>query len=266
MKNIVSAPMNQVYSREYVEACIDADITPGIFMGDNSVPEEDLIDFKDYLYVSLPMVLLMNNYINKIKKYNFKTIEIIGGVWARNLGSNIPEVVDICNKIQDDGTKVVFKNWRPEIAPIILCKGNEGAGRTSNDSLFKRFNDLKSEYPNKEILVSGGIYSSTQVKYYLTNGATACFIGTLFASCKESPLCLEAKQVLIKAAYSHTKKFPQNGLQLSNFKKIDFNNTKQLRTGITTGKKGVIYAGRALNHIKEIRPLKDIVNDLRSEL
>jgi len=262
MKNIVSAPMNQVYSREYVEACIDADITPGIFMGDNSVPEEDLIDFRDYLYVSFPVNFVKNNYFNFIKKYNFKTIELLG--WK---GGKISEIVDICNKIQDNGTKIVFKNWKPEVAPVILCKGNEGAGlSTSNDSLFNRFNHLKSKYPNKEILVSGGIYSSAQVKYYLTNGATACLIGTLFASCKESPLCLEAKQVLINSNYSHTKKFPQNGLQLSNFKKIDFNNTKQLRTGITTGKKGVIYAGRALNHIKEIRPLKDIVNDLRSEL
>jgi len=66
MKNIVSAPMNQVYSREYVEACIDADITPGIFMGDNSVPEEDLIDFRDYLYVSFPVNFVKNNYFNFI--------------------------------------------------------------------------------------------------------------------------------------------------------------------------------------------------------
>jgi NAD(P)H-dependent flavin oxidoreductase YrpB (nitropropane dioxygenase family) len=258
MKNIISAPMNQVYSREYVEACIDADITPGIFMGDNSIPEEDLIDFKDYLYVSLPV-----NYVrtHDISKYKFKTIELLG--WN---GWKLSEMIDICAKIQDSGTKVVFKNWKPEIAPIILCKGNEGAGLTSNDSLFSDFNNLKSQYPNKEILVSGGIYSSTQVKYYLTNGATACLIGTLFASCKESPLCLEAKKMLIKSAYYHTKKFPQNGLQLSNFNKTDFNNTKELRMGVTTGKKGVIYAGRALDFIKEIRPLKDIVNDLRSEL
>ena len=259
MKNIISAPMNQVYSREYVEACIDADITPGIFMGDNSIPEEDLIDFKDYLYVSLPV-----NYVrtHDISKYKFKTIELLG--WK---GWKLSEMIDICAKIQDSGTKVVFKNWKPEIAPIILCKGNEGAGlSTSNDSLFSRFNNLKSQYPNKEILVSGGIYSSTQVKYYLTNGATACLIGTLFASCKESPLCLEAKKILVKANYYHTKKFPQNGLQLSNFIKTEFNNTKELHMGVTTGKKGIIYAGKALDFIKEIRPLKDIVNDLRSEL
>lgn len=259
MKNIISAPMNQVYSREYVEACIDADITPGIFMGDNSIPEEDLIDFKDYLYVSLPV-----NYVrtHDISKYKFKTIELLG--WN---GWKLSEMIDICAKIQDSGTKVVFKNWKPEVAPIILCKGNEGAGlSTSNNSLYSDFNNLKSQYPNKEILVSGGIYSSTQVKYYLTNGATACLIGTLFASCKESPLCLEAKKILVKANYYHTKKFPQNGLQLSNFNKTEFNNTKALHMGVTTGKKGIIYAGRALDFIKEIRPLKDIVNDLRSEL
>jgi len=260
MKNIISAPMNQVYSREYIEACIDADITPGVFFARNStIPSKDLIDFGNYLYVSVVADRIMKI---DFRKSGFKIIEILGF----DTVSDFEKLLIRVEQLLDAGIRVVFKKVHMDKAPTILCKGAEAAGLPGDKSLKDVFIQAKSLYPYKDIIVSGGIHSPKQVKYYLDNGAIACAIGTLFASCKESPLCLEAKKILVKANYYHTKKFPQNGLQLSNFNKTEFNNTKELHMGVTTGKKGIIYAGRALDFIKEIRPLKDIVNDLRSEL
>lgn len=260
MKNIISAPMNQVYSREYIEACIDADITPGVFFDRNStISSKDLIDFGNYLYVSVVAARIMKI---DFRKSGFKIIEILGF----DTVSDFEKLLIRVEQLLDAGIRVVFKKVHMDKAPTILCKGAEAAGLPGDKSLKDVFIQAKSLYPYKDIIVSGGIHSPKQVKYYLDNGAIACAIGTLFAASQESPLSKEAKQLLVEKTTKDIVIMPKNGLKLTEFTTTDLNHTDDLRLGVQTGKKGIIYSGYGIDHITEIRPLKEIVEDLRSLL
>ena len=150
----------------------------------------------------------------------------------------------------------------------LILKGKDGAGfiGNNNESIKNIFYKVKNDYPNKKIIVSGGIETKQQIKYFLNEGATAIGIGTLFALSKESSIPFNTKlkmstnQIKQITNYNNDKK---NAIVFSeiNNKEDDLNNSKSLIKGIN-GIEGHIYAGTAVKNIKEIKPLKQIVEEL----
>jgi NAD(P)H-dependent flavin oxidoreductase YrpB (nitropropane dioxygenase family) len=155
----------------------------------------------------------------------------------------------------------------------IIIKGPNGAGRVLDDtiSLEEMTQQCVDIFSNMVIIPCGGVGSKEDVKSLLSYGATAVGVGTLFAASEESCLSVEAKQSLIKSNFSDISKLDtydlqQNSLVFSIEAGSLENNTAGLKKGIATGTSGHIFAGKGIDHINEIRSVKNIVEDLCSLL
>jgi len=268
-----------VYSYEMLEACVDAGITPGVFL--ELMPDDDLRRFtKEYgseLYVTIATSLGNNS---DSQKYYIKQIQLL-----RELGIRYVEIADsvdsddttydlIINIIhflkQDSEVTIISKRLilgLIEYIDTIVVKGNDAGGHNDSAELSTSdmFDQMQSKYPEKTLIACGGIHSSDQIRDYMSRGAAAVSIGTLFACSEESPLSLESKNKLIDSTAQNLSKFDDTGQQALIFSKIyddDINKMGSLRLGIETGITGHVYAGHAVDHITEILPMREIVNKL----
>jgi len=165
--------------------------------------------------------------------------------------------------------KIIFSHHSDEPNTAFLLKGSEGAGRPGNsttDELFQLMN--KSRCP---IIPMGGIATAGQVKYYITNGADMVAVGTVFAAAAESLLTDAAKQAIIASSKSNIsvldQKLKQNALLFNQVAIDDANHTQSLLQGINGNADiGHIFVGHGIEHITQIKLVKDIVIELVSEL
>jgi len=165
--------------------------------------------------------------------------------------------------------KIIFSHHSDEPNTAFLLKGSEGAGRPGNsttDELFQLMN--KSRCP---IIPMGGIATAGQVKYYITNGADMVAVGTVFAAATESLLSNAAKQAIIASSKSNIsvldQKLKQNALLFNQVAIDDANHTQSLLQGINGNADiGHIFVGHGIEHITQIKLVKDIVIELVSEL
>lgn len=155
-------------------------------------------------------------------------------------------------------------------------KGKESAGKSGNYSVLELFETQKCN-SNNCLIPYGGIGTPQQVKYYLDRGAAGVAVGTLFAASQESSLSHAAKQQIITANSSSLTKLTdtnQNSLLLNNnFKTIaptigmDWNRHNYLEQGLHgNGDEGLLYIGEGVDYVNEIKPVKDIIDYLVSEL
>ena len=92
--------------------------------------------------------------------------------------------------------------------------------------------------------------------------ALAIGIGTLFAASEESCVSKDTKQRIIDSTSADIKLIgPLNcrGLLFSRLEDDDENNSKSLYAGIKGTDTGCIYVGNGIDYIKEIMPVKDII-------
>jgi NAD(P)H-dependent flavin oxidoreductase YrpB (nitropropane dioxygenase family) len=268
---IVAAAMNQVSDLNLARAVRQAGAVPSLSIYNYKNNFQGLVDdLKNYknefadlkIFLSLGDQELKNPLVlDLIIKSKIEFIELI-------LENNF----DIQNEITlvlNNETKVFvkclsIKDMVPGITGVII-KGEEGAGRGSI-SLLALFNQIKNEYPKLEIIVSGGIGSRDQVKYYMDRGALAVSIGTLLAVSEESKVSLETKFKIINSSSDDIKKFSlgakQNALIFSSVENDDFNHTHSLQAGIRDANTGHVFAGQSINHVHKIKPVKEIINSL----
>jgi NAD(P)H-dependent flavin oxidoreductase YrpB (nitropropane dioxygenase family) len=149
----------------------------------------------------------------------------------------------------------------------VIIKGSEGAGRCDiiKTPLEDIVREVKSLYPDLHVIPSGGVSNSQDVNKMIAAGATAVGIGTLFAASEESRISTETKLKMIEA--SEPELIPrsenQRGLYFGAVgKQFDTNQTRSLIIGITNPEAGLVFAGKAISEIKEILPVKTIVERL----
>ena len=158
-------------------------------------------------------------------------------------------------------------------------KGSDAAGVTSSTyttaEMFKLQKDLT---PDAIIIPYGGVGTPKQVADYISAGATAVGVGTLLAASVESNLSMDTKLALVGAKTENLVKLPDTGQQSLLFEaegqilnkkqnKHDWNREQSLEQGLRgNAHEGHIYAGTAVDYITEIRPVKEIVEYLVSEL
>jgi NAD(P)H-dependent flavin oxidoreductase YrpB (nitropropane dioxygenase family) len=171
--------------------------------------------------------------------------------------------------IRNNNVKVFLKTHNTKnieyIVDGLVLKGQDGAGR-GTESLETLFADIKKHSPDLLVIVSGGIGTAEQVKHYLDNGANAVGIGTLLAVSKECKISNETKLKMIESTSNDIKKFNngavQNALIFTEIANDTFNHTQGLEQGIAGTSSGHIFAGTGIDHISEIRPVSDIIDDL----
>jgi hypothetical protein len=155
-------------------------------------------------------------------------------------------------------------------------KGKESAGKSGNYSVSELF-DIQKINSHNCLIPYGGVGTPWQVKDYLDRGAAGVAVGTLFAASRESSLSNEAKQQIIKANSSTLTRLTdtnQNSLLLDvNFKaamptaETDWNRQNHLDQGLRgNGTEGLLYIGAGVDHVNEVKSVKDIVKYLVSEL
>lgn len=170
------------------------------------------------------------------------------------------------DKMALNGINVMFKTTNH--LPIsnfdaIVLKGPLAAGRSFGGirSLENQYNETKEKVGSK-IIPSGGIGNPEQVKYFMDRDALAIGIGTLFAASVESCVSASTKEKIIESTSADIKLIgPLNcrGLLFSRLDGDDDNNSKSLHAGIQGTDSGCIYVGNGIDYIKEIMPVKDII-------
>lgn len=148
----------------------------------------------------------------------------------------------------------------------VILKGENGAGTIAKSygNLEYNIKEIKSKFPTVEVIASGGISTHADIKKYLELGADKVAIGTLFAASEESKISTESKLEYVNRNLQDLTKISgyQSGIVFKELEKDDANNTFSLQAGIESSKKGHLFAGKAIANIKEILPVKEIVQHL----
>lgn len=147
----------------------------------------------------------------------------------------------------------------------VNVKNNTAAGTTSDQTLKESILWAKRQF-NVPIIASGGIGTKKDIEFALNLGADSVLIGTLFAAAEESNLSAEAKEMLLYKNSNDIAFHKQNNSNLLVKENItdgdDFNYSKNLMHTVRDGNNGILYAGKAIDHISAIKPVKDIVAEL----
>lgn len=250
------------------------------FVYDPSIMLRDLKEFIDragdsnfILGLTTDLLALDQKTIDAVYELKPAYIEFLDYMYFNN-----PKFIEVISNLKLLGTKILIKSISYEIVirfskmpnniiDGVIIKGDKAAGRVSTFpiDLLETVRKIKNLKPNWIIIAQGGIYNSSGIKQYLEAGADAVSLGTMFAAAEESAISEETKNRMINASYSDTSKIGtanQNGIIFSKIKNDEENNTIGLKKGILTGKEGHVFAGAALDHIAQIRPVSNIVQDL----
>ena len=282
---IIVSAMNQVSYARFAISCFQEGLMPSISVFnydrngnlDYNVLNSELELFKIATNSNTVIVscsaehLLDSQFLELTNKFNIKYFELADGIATVDRHVFLKTIKDM----QVNGSKFFVKvlntlsdNLR--LFDGIILKGSEGAGRSVESiSLEDNFKMAREKYPGLPIIPSGGIYSKEQVDYYLAAGAPAVSIGTLFVASNECRVAISFKQELVEKDSTDLVRMAvgsssesQQGLKYGFVDDDDENHTLSLNSKVTGNNRGVIFAGHAINHIKQIRPLSEIVNDL----
>jgi hypothetical protein len=264
---IICATMNQVSDYNLADAAAKAGITPGVFIG--QITDAEIESYmNDHYHTNLIMSCRIENIINNLSYFidrKIKFIEILSVddiiiYIQKNPKGLLNKFFDI---LRNCGIKFIIKgnNDFSGLADVITIQGKESAGVSSEFTTLEQFNNKKHDLA----IVSGGIHSPEQVNYYMSNGAAAVSIGTLFAACLESKLSLESKNKLISSSSSDLRRIGSLKKQalVWNMDSTDKRNfTDRLSKGILNPEDGIIYCGTSVDYINSIEPIAVIVDRL----
>lgn len=276
---LICAPMNRVSDLALATAVHDAGCYPSL-VADNYPTldklEHDIQSFiastgSANLILALESVALMQNkqLVDIVLKYNLSHIEIFDRADASNVA-----LMYLFDKIRANGTKIIFKMLSVfdlgELAKHIdgiVIKTPDAAARVIHDKYdaVQRIEILTAKYPHLYVIASGGISNYSDIQKYINAGATAVSVGTLFAVSTESSVSLETKQAMVRSSYADTVKVGtanQTALVFSTTVDADGNNTNGLELGVKTPSAGLIFAGKAIDSVTEIKTVEQIVREL----
>lgn len=283
---IVAVGMNKVSDVPLAIACHRAGIFPtvSVFNYLTNVGELDcqllrnelekyikVTGSSDVIISMTPKEFLMPAVYQMLEDLKINYVEMLDAA-SPQLFSSFQELKTQFNQ---QGGKIIFKilyvhdNLQEYDAYII--KGSEGAGRSASGSftLEDLFDKVIALYPTANIIPSGGISTSQQVKYWIDKGAAAVGVGTLFAASKESSISNMAKEQMVNANSEDLKILKdvnQRALVFTETSPDGINNTPGLRMGIKTGTKGHLFAGKGIDQITEILTVEEIVQNLVKDL
>lgn len=280
--------MNRVSDLNLAVACEAAGVLPSLSSFNYHEDEafgamrlaKDLIRFAELtnstrLLLSLrPRDIFNGQLIDFLCNQGFKLLEIpkwdVSDEQWRAVTSHCRSLSDVL------GFEFFFKIHRRSdaldgVVQTVVFKGNEGAGRTDPDAgtLAENFAWIRTNRPDVKLIPSGGISTPDMVAHYLARGASAIGIGTLFAAAAESPVSVETKLKMIQANaadLSRIGKFSHQGLVFSRLEGDNDNHTGGLKLGISQGDAGTVFAGKGIDHVKEILPVSEIVARLIADI
>lgn len=283
---IICANMNQVSYSDLAIAVHNAGALSGISLHNHyqgtvlhvEEAKKELLKFKEKTGSTNTIVgigiedLKNQELIDFLEEEDFKTLELF------HVPKDLPnrsEIFGIIKSLRSNRSFKIFIKSFKGIFEInydyLIMKGPEGAGRSMHldTTLDESFENFKSKRPNIPIIASGGISDSKDIAYYLNKGAAAVAIGTLFAASEESCISKETKIKMIESTSDDLKRFGKlntQGIVFNHLEKDDINNTRSLKEGINGTARGSIFAGKSIDHVKEILPVKEIIARLTHDI
>lgn len=286
---IVEAGMNQVSDINLATAVSQAGAFPSLFLPLNQFEKSQQTIAKFILtanhknvVVPISITQFSNKQILKLL-HNFSPshIEVLP---TDDHGNTTDPMVHLKNPLMHSALKLLKKNSKiilrianPFYDTDLLehidgfyIKGKESAGKTGSWSVKELFLEQKKITPNKAVIPYGGIGFPDQVSWYMSNGAGAVGVGTLFAACQESNLSVQAKQKMLKASSKDLTVLTdtqQNCLILGQVseKTDDWNRTDNLVKAIKgDGTQGHLYVGHSIDAVDQIRTVDETVKYLCS--
>lgn len=276
---IVCAPMNGVSDLKLALACHRAGIVPSFVPYTYSNFKEFFSALAEYkaigsdVLVALRLTEVVDDRLtDKLMSSGITHIEFLE---FEELDVNPINSAKI-NKLRKHGIKILLKvlthlDIEPfkNIIDAVTIKGPEGAGRSiEGTDIIAEIKVIKQMYPEINIIASGGIKSASDVCRFLSSGADAVSIGTMFAMSKESSISEEVKSKLLTKSNSDITRLKngasQRAMIFNEQSADDFNNTNGLITGLKTGTAGHVFVGNALDSIDKILSVQEIVDHLVS--
>lgn len=285
---IVCAPMNQVSDAALAIAVHEAGAFPSLSIPnyirngrfEDGAYERELRAYKDatgsdslLLSVGGP-ALLHERVMRPFLELGFRHVELFH--WESR-APDWPQILERSRQLSAElGVRFVFKISTGHVTagldyPTLLLKGPEGAGRSTEDAppLADSFDFCRQHLPTTKLIVSGGFHGAEQVSDYLSRGALAVAIGSLFAASSESAVAEHVKRKIIASSSADLKRMGDSRLQGLYTKLVDGddrNLTRTLASGIRDAGDGGVFIGRAIDHITEILPVREIVRRLVAAL
>ena len=284
---IVAAPMNKVSDLGLAVACFEAGIFPSLSLynqiENNKVSLNGLVrvvnEFqsktgsnkillslttRDFFKVDVQSVILNNNISH---------LEIIDDTDIVKSLKWI-QFLEVLQEFKKQNIKIILKALDSNNIDVnidaVMLKGSLGAGRgLEYIDVDLELLKIKRNFPSVPVIVAGGIGKRHQLKKYMNLGSTAIAIGTLLAASAESCISKETKEKMIASSYNDVTRLQgvrQNALVFSKTEDDDYNNTKGLVMGINNPSEGHVFAGKAIDDITEILPVKVIIENLTKDL
>jgi len=274
---IVCAPMNGVSDLKLALACHRAGIVPSFVPYTYSNFKEFFNALAEYKVTSGDVIVALritevvdDRLTDKLISSGITHIEFLEFDESDVNPINSAKI----NKLREHGIKILLKvlthlDIEPfkNIIDAVTIKGPEGAGRSiEGTDIIAEIKAIKQMYPAINIIASGGIKSAIDVRHFLSSGADAVSIGTMFAMSKESSISSEVKSKLLTKSNSDISRLKngasQRAMIFDEQSTDDFNNTTGLITGLKTGTAGHVFVGNALDSINEILSVQEIVDHL----
>ena len=277
-QSIIAMAMNQVSDIHLAIAVRQAGAIPSLSIFNYSSLEgleDDLFKYQSEfgdskILLSVGVRQIANNRVlDSIIANRIELVELIPA-HLEEAGADDVTVETALEVLKNNNIKVFEKclGISPKYRNIfgVILKGNEGAGR-GKESLSKLFDVVVKTYP---VIVSGGIGTAEQVKYYIDRGAWAVGIGTLFAASLESKVSDETKLKMIDAESVNIQNFKkgakQNALIFKELDGDDYNHTLGISKGVQDPNQGHIFAGKSIDQVTSIRHVSEIIKELVSKL
>ena len=289
---IVAAPMNRVSDAKLAIACHNAGIFPSLSLYswqsrhsidiNEHIVDREIKTFQDAtgsskILVSLASVdLFKDSVIKLLLDNNIEFLEFIASDYPPKFFIDKTKTIKQQMKERHGvDFKIITKrldshNINPGAVDAIMYKTADGAGRGDpSTDILAELEKFKNIYPTLPVIISGGIGCSDDVKKYMSLGCMAICIGTLLAASEESSVSHETKLKMIESTISdisRTAVSNQSALVFSKLPDDDMNNTNSLIKGLASPNQGLVFAGKGIDYIKEIRPVNDIIQELMGSL
>lgn len=297
---VIVAPMFLISNTKMIKAALDSGVTaafPALNYRTDKELRQAIAEIKAHSDKPFGVNLIVNKSNPKYKGQLKTLIELKVPYIITSLGSP-REVIEQAHKV---GTKVFcdvvdlkFAKKVEELgADGIIAVNNRAGGHCGGQSPEELIKEL-AENCSIPIISAGGVAKSADIKTALTHGAAGVQVGTVFIACDEAPISQDYKQAMvdygekdiilstkisgtaitvINTPYVQQVGTKKNFLEwllkknkwLKKYVKmiIMYKGMKQIeKAAFGSSYQNVWVAGPAIESVKSIRPLKDIIGDL----
>lgn len=300
---IIIAPMFLISNTKMIKAALQKGVTaafPALNYRTDQELRNAIQDIKASSSKPFGVNLIVNKSNPKYKGQLETLLELKVDFIITSLG-NPKEVIEKCKplgiKVFCDVVDLAYaKKVEEQGADAVIAVNNRAGGHAGNLSP-KDLIQLLKDNCNIPIISAGGIATGEDLKQVMDWGAAGASVGTIFIACDEADISQEYKQAMVDYGEKDivkTTKLSGSALTVINTPYVQqlgtkanwlewiLNNNKTLKkyakmiialrgmkavekAAFSATYKTVWCAGPAIEHVKSIRPISSIINDLTKE-